>query len=191
MLGSMALQQIGFGLVLIVAFSAGLAGTLIAVGLLMVYSGRAAGRMRLAERLGGSSPRLARLVRFAPVASAAVVALLGLGLTYEALLDLKVPLALAADSLRGMAPLALACLVAGAAIGLGLRSGRHVDTHGAGDAGLDHAHDHDHGHGGHTHAPALVHAVYAGDRARNQDAGGDGESRVRERHAAPTFGEAA
>src|SRR5439155_6648473 len=85
MLGAIALHRVAFGLVLIVAFSLGLAGTLMAIGLLMVYSGRAAGRLRLSERLGlHAGSRLGATVRFVPVLSAGVVALAGLALAAEA-----------------------------------------------------------------------------------------------------------
>ena len=60
MLGAIALQRVLLGLVLIVAFSAGLAATLSAIGLAMVYSGRLAGRLatrlRLDQRGGGRGP---------------------------------------------------------------------------------------------------------------------------------------
>lgn len=91
MLGAIALHRVAFGLVLIVAFSIGLATTLVTIGLLMVYSGRALGRLRLVARLGagdtgvvGTASRLATLLRLLPVASAAAVSLAGLALTVEA-----------------------------------------------------------------------------------------------------------
>ena len=85
MLGAIALHRVAFGLLLIVFFSLGLAGTLVALGLLMVYSGRIAGRLRLLDRVGaGGAVRLATVVRGLPVASAAVVALAGLALSAEA-----------------------------------------------------------------------------------------------------------
>ena len=46
LLSSLALNRIGFGLLLIVAFSVGLAAVLIAIGLLMVYARRFMARFR-------------------------------------------------------------------------------------------------------------------------------------------------
>jgi hypothetical protein len=113
MLGAIALHQVALGLILIVAFSTGLAGTLMSIGLLMVYSGRAAGRLRLTDRLGfGAGARLARLVRVMPVLSAGVVSLAGVGLTVEAAGQLDVTSLLARAQ-----PWALP-LLAGAAIAL-------------------------------------------------------------------------
>jgi ABC-type nickel/cobalt efflux system permease component RcnA len=92
MLGSIALNRVVFGLVLIVCFSAGLAATLVAIGLLMVYSGRTAGRLRLFDRLGASrAAGLARVARVAPALSAGVVALAGLALTVEAARQIDLP----------------------------------------------------------------------------------------------------
>src|SRR5207244_4609481 len=58
MLGAIALGRIAFGLLLIVAFSAGLAAVLTAIGLVLVHA------RHLFERL----PLDGRLARFAPVA---------------------------------------------------------------------------------------------------------------------------
>lgn len=67
LLSAVAFHQIGFGLVLIVAFSAGLAATLVSIGLLMVYLGGIVGRFDHFGTLG----------RLLPVLSAAGVTLLG------------------------------------------------------------------------------------------------------------------
>ena len=75
MLGAIALGRIGFGLLLIVAFSAGLAAALTAIGLALVYA------RHLFERL----PLDGRLARFAPVASALVISAAGLAIVLEAL----------------------------------------------------------------------------------------------------------
>jgi nickel/cobalt transporter (NicO) family protein len=73
LLSAIAFHRIGFGLLLIVAFSFGLAGTLTGVGLLMVYGGRLITRVR--GRSGSSL--LPRALRAAPVLSALAVAGLG------------------------------------------------------------------------------------------------------------------
>ena len=75
MLGAIALGRTAFGLALIVAFSAGLAAVLTAIGLVLVYA------RQLFERL----PIDGRFARFAPVASAAIISLAGLALVIEAL----------------------------------------------------------------------------------------------------------
>jgi ABC-type nickel/cobalt efflux system permease component RcnA len=75
LLGSIALGRVGLGLLLVLAFSLGLAGVLTLVGVLLV---RARG---LFSRL----PAGGRAVRYLPVAGAAVVALAGLGIAVQAL----------------------------------------------------------------------------------------------------------
>lgn len=77
MLGAIALQRVGLGLLLIVAFSLGLAGVLTAIGILFVHAGR------LVERVPGRG----RLLPALPIASAALVVLLGLGITWQALVQ--------------------------------------------------------------------------------------------------------
>ncbi len=75
MLGAIAVGRTAFGLALIVAFSAGLAAVLTAIGLVLVYA------RGLFERL----PLDGRFARFAPVASALVISLAGLAVVAEAL----------------------------------------------------------------------------------------------------------
>jgi ABC-type nickel/cobalt efflux system permease component RcnA len=76
LLSAVALRRIGFGLFLILAFSVGLAAVLIVIGLLMVYAGRFMSRLR------GEGPLL---TRWLPMASAAVITLLGLAIAFRAL----------------------------------------------------------------------------------------------------------
>lgn len=78
LLSSIALGRIGFGLVLVLAFSLGLAGVLTALGLLLVRA------KRLFERL----PTQMRLVRVLPAVSALFIALIGLGITTQALMQI-------------------------------------------------------------------------------------------------------
>lgn len=75
LLSAISLNRVGYGLLLVVAFSLGLAMTLTAVGLLFLYAGR------LIKRPQGGG----RLVQFLPVASALVIVLAGLVICYEAL----------------------------------------------------------------------------------------------------------
>ena len=62
LLAAIAQHRVGLGLVLIVAFSAGLAATLTALGLAVVWSGRALTRIRRAGR--APSPRCRRRRRW-------------------------------------------------------------------------------------------------------------------------------
>lgn len=75
LLSAIALGRIGFGLLLVLAFSAGLAGVLSGIGLLFVYAGR----------LIEFTPKRRWVLRFLPVASALVISLAGLGITVRAL----------------------------------------------------------------------------------------------------------
>jgi ABC-type nickel/cobalt efflux system permease component RcnA len=75
MLGAIAVHRVAFGLLLVVAFSIGLAATLTSVGLIVVYA------RRLVDRV----PSSGRLVQAAPTFSAAVITLLGVGLTVQAI----------------------------------------------------------------------------------------------------------
>jgi ABC-type nickel/cobalt efflux system permease component RcnA len=75
LLGAIALNRIGFGLVLVLAFSFGLAGALTAIGLMFIYAGR------LFERV----PAQGRIVRAIPVLSALLITLIGLAISLRAL----------------------------------------------------------------------------------------------------------
>ncbi len=75
MLGAIAVGRTAFGLVLILAFSAGLAAVLTAIGLVLVYA------RGLFERL----PLDGRFARWAPVASALVISLAGVAVVVDAL----------------------------------------------------------------------------------------------------------
>ena len=74
MLGAIALDRTAFGLVLVLAFSLGLAATLTAVGLLVLYA------RRFVERV----PTSGRLLSLLPIASAGIVTVLGVALTLRA-----------------------------------------------------------------------------------------------------------
>jgi nickel/cobalt exporter len=77
LLSAIAVHRVGFGLFLILVFSAGLAAVLIATGLLVVYSGR------FLTRLRGEGPLLRRWL---PLASAAAVTALGFAIALRALM---------------------------------------------------------------------------------------------------------
>ncbi|HEY6075158.1 MAG TPA: hypothetical protein VIV15_17710 [Anaerolineales bacterium] len=61
LLGAIALGRIGFGLVLVLAFSAGLAGALTAIGLTFIYAGRVFEKIPMRGRLIGMLPGLSAL----------------------------------------------------------------------------------------------------------------------------------
>ena len=74
LLGAVAQHRIGLGLVLIVAFSAGLAATLSLLGIAVVHAGRLLARM----------PVPGRLVAALPALSAALIVIVGVALTAQA-----------------------------------------------------------------------------------------------------------
>ena len=76
LLSAVSMQRIGFGLLLIVAFSIGLAAVLIIIGLLMVYA------RRFMARFHGTGTVT---TRWLPLASSAFIVLFGVALTWQAL----------------------------------------------------------------------------------------------------------
>jgi ABC-type nickel/cobalt efflux system permease component RcnA len=77
LLSAVALRRVGFGLLLIVAFSVGLAAVLVGIGLLMVYA------RRFMARFQGEGPLLGRWL---PLASAAVITVSGFVIAIQALM---------------------------------------------------------------------------------------------------------
>src|SRR5262245_7880259 len=75
LLSALSLRRVGFGLLLIVAFSLGLALVLVAIGLLVVYAGR------FVTRLDERGPLV---TRWLPLMSSAVMTLLGLSIAIQA-----------------------------------------------------------------------------------------------------------
>ncbi len=75
LLAAIAQHEVALGMLLIVAFSLGLAATLTGVGVLVVYARRFVDRV----------PSSGRIVQAAPTFSAAVITILGVGLTVQAL----------------------------------------------------------------------------------------------------------
>jgi ABC-type nickel/cobalt efflux system permease component RcnA len=78
LLSAIALRRTGFGLLLIVAFSLGLASVLIAIGLLMVYA------RRFMARVHGDGPMVRRWL---PLTSAAIITVLGVTIAIQALIS--------------------------------------------------------------------------------------------------------
>ncbi len=81
LLSALSLNRVGFGLLLIVAFSVGLAAVLIAIGMLMVYA------RRFMARFQGEGPLI---TRWLPLTSSAVITLLGLGIAVQALMAARI-----------------------------------------------------------------------------------------------------
>lgn len=74
MLSAISLGRVGYGLVLTTAFSFGLAATLMIVGLIFLYLGKAFGGSRFSEN---------RIIKTLPVASAFVIACVGAVICYN------------------------------------------------------------------------------------------------------------
>ena len=74
LLGAISQHRVGLGLVLIVAFSLGLAATLTGLGIAVVHASRALARLRVPGRLAGSLS----------AASAALIVIVGAVLTAQA-----------------------------------------------------------------------------------------------------------
>jgi ABC-type nickel/cobalt efflux system permease component RcnA len=68
------MQRIGFGLLLIVAFSIGLAAVLIAIGLLMVYARDFMSRFQTNGQV---------ITRWLPLASSTIITLFGFGMIFQ------------------------------------------------------------------------------------------------------------
>ena len=80
LLGAIALNKTAFGLILVLAFSLGLAGALTAIGMLFIYAGK------IFQRFPMSGKTLSVL----PLFSALFISLIGLGILVRALLEIGV-----------------------------------------------------------------------------------------------------
>ncbi len=85
MLGAIALNRVGFGLLLIVVFSIGLAGTLTAIGVLLVRAKILLERLGAEDRLLGRIPINRQVIQALPAISALFIVLAGAGITFTAL----------------------------------------------------------------------------------------------------------
>ena len=74
LLSAVSMQRIGFGLILIVAFSIGLAAVLIAIGLLMVYARDFMSRFQTNGQV---------ITRWLPLASSTIITLFGFGMIFQ------------------------------------------------------------------------------------------------------------
>jgi ABC-type nickel/cobalt efflux system permease component RcnA len=82
LLGAVAVGRAGFGLMVVVAFSLGLAATLTGVGLLFLYAGRFLERRAITGRWSG-------LLRFAPAVAAVAVTASGVMIVVRSLVELQ------------------------------------------------------------------------------------------------------
>lgn len=78
LLGAIALNKISFGLILVLAFSLGLAGALTAIGMTFIYAGRLFNRF----------PSQGKLIQFLPVLSALIVSGIGLAISLKAMAEI-------------------------------------------------------------------------------------------------------
>jgi ABC-type nickel/cobalt efflux system permease component RcnA len=84
MLSAIALHRVGLGLVLIVAFSFGLAAVLTAIGFLVVYAQRSDFLRRAIDRTESSGGLAAAMLRLVPIFAAVLVTAAGLFITTRA-----------------------------------------------------------------------------------------------------------
>ena len=77
MLAAIAIQRVALGLVLIVIFSVGLASVLTGIGILLIHTGK------LFQRI----PESGRLFQIMPIASALFITLIGVGISWQALVQ--------------------------------------------------------------------------------------------------------
>jgi ABC-type nickel/cobalt efflux system permease component RcnA len=79
LLAAVSFHNVGLGMVLVAAFSVGLATVLTTLGLLILYGSRILGRSPLAGKMGGTP-----LARALPALSAAVVMVAGVVIAAQA-----------------------------------------------------------------------------------------------------------
>ena len=84
LLAAISLHRIGFGLLLILAFSGGMAMVLTGIGLLLVYT------RRLLEHIPLKNPMVAGLARLLPLGAALIVLISGMAITVRAMFQVGV-----------------------------------------------------------------------------------------------------
>jgi nickel/cobalt exporter len=80
LLGAIALNKIGFGLILVLAFSLGLAGALTSIGMVFIYAGRLFTRF----------PSKGKLITLLPAVSALFISVIGLAICIKALAEIGI-----------------------------------------------------------------------------------------------------
>lgn len=87
MLSAIALERIGYGMVLIIIFSLGLAGVLTAIGILWVKARDILERYSSEDSLFARIPLLRFSIRFLPAFSAAFITIIGVIITFQAFMQ--------------------------------------------------------------------------------------------------------
>ena len=87
MLSAIALQRIGFGLLLVITFSLGLAGVLTIIGVLWVQATQLLERLSQRTTWFERLPGRGRWLQVLPAASALFITLIGLGITVQSLIQ--------------------------------------------------------------------------------------------------------
>jgi nickel/cobalt transporter (NicO) family protein len=110
MLASISMNRVGYGLVLIVAFSMGLAGALTAAGVAFVYGGKLLSKI----------PSSGKFMRALPAVSACVIAVLGAAICYRSLREAGIDITYLwrADGGTANTTSALGVLIVGLSLGL-------------------------------------------------------------------------
>ena len=124
LLAAISLHRVGYGLLLVIAFSAGLAGVLTTVGLAFVYAGRL---LKRTDRFGG-------LARVVPILSALVITCAGIAICYQALDQAGLEISSLTVSLRTVVTNAEPSIISVSALGVlgigllyGLKHATEVD----------------------------------------------------------------
>ncbi|MEB3292111.1 MAG: sulfite exporter TauE/SafE family protein [Synechococcales bacterium] len=89
LLSAIALGQIGYGLLLVLAFSLGLATVLTSLGLLLVYAKQLFNHRLVRQLSVQRSVPLRRIVNFIPTLTACIITLMGVGISLQALLQMR------------------------------------------------------------------------------------------------------
>ncbi|MCO5183631.1 MAG: high-affinity nickel-transporter [Anaerolineae bacterium] len=87
MLSAIALERVGYGMVLIVIFSIGLAGVLTGIGILWVKARDIVERYSSEDSIFARYPIFGHAVRFLPAFSAAFITIIGIIITFQAIMQ--------------------------------------------------------------------------------------------------------
>jgi nickel/cobalt transporter (NicO) family protein len=89
LLSAIALGQIGYGLLLVVAFSLGLAAVLTGLGLLLVYSKQLFSKRIFSKLSPQQGLKIRRIVQFLPTLTAFAITIIGVGISMQALWQIR------------------------------------------------------------------------------------------------------
>ena len=85
LLSSIALGQVGYGLILVLSFSLGLASVLTGLGLLLIYSKHVFKRLPIEKWTDQKSFKLKWMINVIPIVTAAAITFIGLIISIQAL----------------------------------------------------------------------------------------------------------